>query len=179
MNIKPTRLENTDEGLDITWQDGTTHHRSPFSWDWLLSHSYAPRLKASALDPSDPFLPTLKSFWSSRIASKPPKIPYHAIMETEEGVYQWLSLIYNFGFAFVENCPATPEDTDKLIRRIAFIRETHYGAFWDFTADMAYGDTAYSNVELGGEWLRYKPSFTRSDIKSHPIGSSHGHYVLF
>jgi trimethyllysine dioxygenase len=45
--------------------------------------------------------------------------------------------------------PATPEDTEQLIRRIAFIRETHYGGFWDFTSDLSHGDTAYTNLSLG------------------------------
>lgn len=44
--------------------------------------------------------------------------------------------------------PPTPEATEALIRRIAFIRETHYGGFWDFTADLAHGDLAYSEQEL-------------------------------
>lgn len=32
-----------------------------------------------------------------------------------------------YGFSFVKGVPATPTDTEALIRRIAFIRETHYG----------------------------------------------------
>jgi len=44
--------------------------------------------------------------------------------------------------------PATPEDTEQLCRRIAFIRETQYGGFWDFTSDLAHGDTAYTNIAL-------------------------------
>lgn len=45
--------------------------------------------------------------------------------------------------------PTTPEDTERLIQRIAFIRETHYGGFWDFTSDLSHGDTAYTNLALG------------------------------
>lgn len=73
-----------------------------------------------------------------------------------------------FGFCFVEGVPVTPEDTEALIRRIAFIRETQCmvlstsststlyrsyfgvdGGFWDFTADLRHGDTAYTNLALG------------------------------
>lgn len=70
-------------------------------------------------------------------------------MKSDEGVLDWLKKIYRFGFAFVDGCPPTPEATEELIRRISFIRETHYGGFWDFTADLAHGDTAYTNIELG------------------------------
>lgn len=54
-----------------------------------------------------------------------------------------------FGFCFVTGVPPTPEDTEALVRRIAFIRETHYGGFWDFTSDLSHGDTAYTNLALG------------------------------
>lgn len=45
--------------------------------------------------------------------------------------------------------PATPEATESLIERIAFIRPTHYGGFWDFTSDLSHGDTAYTDLALG------------------------------
>lgn len=45
--------------------------------------------------------------------------------------------------------PVTPEATKALVERIAFIRETHYGGFWDFTADLSKKDTAYTNLGLG------------------------------
>lgn len=45
--------------------------------------------------------------------------------------------------------PPTPEATEELVRRIAFIRETHYGGFWDFTSDLSHGDTAYTDIALG------------------------------
>lgn len=53
-----------------------------------------------------------------------------------------------YGFAFCSGIPPTPEATEQLIRRIAFIRETHYGGFWDFTANLEHGDLAYSDVRL-------------------------------
>ena len=41
-----------------------------------------------------------------------------------------------------------PEQTKKLLERIAFIRETHYGGFYDFIPDLAKADTAYTNLAL-------------------------------
>lgn len=34
------------------------------------------------------------------------------------------------------------------MQQIAFIRETHYGGFYDFTADLASKDTAYTSIAL-------------------------------
>lgn len=85
-------------------------------------------------------------------------------MELDEGVALWTAKIvrrrlqrelhkltsfqYKYGFCFVNNVPVSPEATKSLIERIAFVRETHYGGFWDFTADLAKKDTAYTNLAL-------------------------------
>jgi len=38
--------------------------------------------------------------------------------------------------------------TEKLTLRIGNIRQTQYGGFWDFTSDLAKGDTAYTTMAL-------------------------------
>jgi len=53
-----------------------------------------------------------------------------------------------FGFCFVEEMPATPEATETLLAAIGPIRNTHYGAFYDFTADLSSKDTAYTSEHL-------------------------------
>jgi trimethyllysine dioxygenase len=56
---------------------------------------------------------------------------------------------YKYGFCYVNGVPVTPEATKSLIERIAFIRHTHYGGFWDFTSDLSKKDTAYTTLALG------------------------------
>jgi trimethyllysine dioxygenase len=89
--------------------------------------------------------------WGKGIAQQPPTVTWKEVMSTEDekGVARWLIKLSQFGFCFVTDMPATPEDTEALIRKIAFIRETHYGGFWDFTSDLSHGDTAYTNLALG------------------------------
>jgi len=54
-----------------------------------------------------------------------------------------------YGFCYIDQTPhSDPSTTESLLRRIAFIRETHYGGFYDFTADLASQDTAYTNIAL-------------------------------
>lgn len=146
LDIAPAKVEPTDSGIKISWKDGDSSHDSTFSWQWLLSNSYSPRLLEETADAQN--LPE-KTLWSNQIGTSPPTVAYDAVMNTDQGVLDWLKKIYRFGFAFVDGCPPTPEATEGLIRRISFIRETHYGGFWDFTADLAHGDTAYTNIELG------------------------------
>ena len=75
-----------------------------------------------------------------------------------------------FGFSFVSGVPATLEATEKLSRRIGFIRETQCrfneysiliriprshlffptdGTVWDFTSDLSNNDTSYTTLALG------------------------------
>jgi trimethyllysine dioxygenase len=77
--------------------------------------------------------------------------------------------------------PATPEETETLIRRIAPIRDTHCmsspkkpvvwretkltipdGGFWDFTSNMSHGDLAYSTEGL--------PAHTDTTYFTDPAG---------
>jgi trimethyllysine dioxygenase len=61
----------------------------------------------------------------------------------------WLEQIERFGFAFVEGTPATPEATQAVARRAAYIRETIFGGYYDFTANMEHKDTAYTSMAIG------------------------------
>lgn len=74
-----------------------------------------------------------------------------------------------YGICFVSGVPPTAEATEELSRRLGIIRETQCslnsnnhiylydnnylcihkdGGFWDFTSDLAKGDTAYTNMAL-------------------------------
>lgn len=92
-----------------------------------------------------------KTHWNAEdMASGLPTVPYDAVMDdNNQGLAEWMSLIDQHGFALVSDAPGTPEATEGLARRIAYIRETIFGGFWDFTANQAFADTAYSTVEIG------------------------------
>jgi trimethyllysine dioxygenase len=89
-------------------------------------------------------------FWSGdSIRDNPPTVEYDAVMASDDGVKEWLGLIRRFGFSYISGVPTTPEATEKMMQRIAFIRHTHYGGFYDFTSDLAKGDTAYTQLGIG------------------------------
>lgn len=60
------------------------------------------------------------------------------------------------------DCPPTPNATQSLLERIAFIQHTHYGGFWDFTSSSNPTDTAYTNQPLAVH--------TDTTYLSHPCG---------
>lgn len=82
------------------------------------------------------------------IAVSWPAIAHDEVMADDDGVARWLGLVARFGFCIVTDVPRDPAATDALIRRVAYVRETIFGGLWDFQADLAKADTAYTNLEL-------------------------------
>ncbi|EJF64474.1 mitochondrial protein [Dichomitus squalens LYAD-421 SS1] len=139
--IKPTHVESKPEGLEVHWPSSQPH-TSIYPWSWLRYNSYDPPM----MQPPKPE----RILWGSKILQDPPTVTHEEAMASDDsGLFKWLSYVDKFGFCFISGVPATPEATEELSRRIGFIRETQYGTFWDFTSDLAKGDTAYTTLALG------------------------------
>ncbi|EPB85293.1 trimethyllysine dioxygenase [Mucor circinelloides 1006PhL] len=139
-DIQPTAVDSTQDGLSVIWPDG---HQSMYAWDWLHTHSYSPILRTS-----EPLATKKPKLWDAGLKLTP--VDHEAVMNTEEGLKQWLDQLETYGISFVEGVPTTVEATEKLARRLCFLRETHYSqGIWSFTADLAHADTAYTQLALG------------------------------
>ena len=121
----------------VDWRDGA-QSRFPLAFLWQF------RDPRPAATPSTS--PTV--LWDAEIAARPPRLPYAAIMADDYGLERWLEAVETYGFCLADGVPATPEDTAALARRIGYLRATIFGEFWDFTADLAKADTAYTSLEL-------------------------------
>ncbi|KAM0750935.1 Trimethyllysine dioxygenase [Meredithblackwellia eburnea MCA 4105] len=143
-DLSPESVRVEGETLVISWPKTSAEeaYESNYPLDFLEKHAYDPPLEWE----EEGVLP--KMLWTKDISKDIPTVRYEEVMSSEQGVYEWVKRIGIFGFCFVKEIPPTPEATEALIRRIAFIRETHYGAFWDFTADLKHGDLAYSDFYL-------------------------------
>ncbi|CAB4549029.1 MAG: trimethyllysine dioxygenase [Actinomycetes bacterium] len=86
--------------------------------------------------------------WDADAIRDTPRIDHDEVMEADDGVTRWLELVARYGFCIVTGTPATAEATEALARRVGYVRETIFGGFWEFTADMSKADTAYTNLEL-------------------------------
>ncbi|KXS22428.1 Trimethyllysine dioxygenase [Gonapodya prolifera JEL478] len=158
LNIRPISFtvtpttSNSQAALHVTWPpiEGVevSPHASTYSLSWLGDHSYYPVIRRP-----ESRQPRKRTLWgaelSQRIDAGDLSTPYEEVMKSEAGLAPWLRHIAEFGIGFVDGVPATMEDTEKVARRIAHLRETHYGGFWSFEADMSHGDLAYSTVRLG------------------------------
>ncbi|CEH17916.1 Predicted gamma-butyrobetaine,2-oxoglutarate dioxygenase [Ceraceosorus bombacis] len=147
-SVPSTTTETTSTGIE---------HQSLYPWSWLRANSYAPVLSSnmSSLDGAGDVQSNDlgmerrgKVLWGRGIASNPPTVQ-HQELASERGVAKWLGKLDAYGFCFIAGVPVTPEATQELIEKIAFIRPTHYGGFWDFTSNLAHGDTAYTSIALG------------------------------
>lgn len=150
-----TRIAPDNKGIELEWaNDG---HVSVYSFEWLTRHSYNPPIAPQEDKGTGSSESKLRRIlWNHGLLEHDatfeidnmPAVDYNAVMQSDAGVAEWTRKIYEYGFCFVYNTPATGPDTEKLITRIAHIRHTHYGGFWEFTADLAKHDTAYTNMFL-------------------------------
>lgn len=135
-------IVDSGNAIKVTWADG---HESNYSKTWLSDSGLKKNPRSAERQAM-----TETRFWTGKsIKKNPPSVSYEAIMSSDEGLKAWLTNIRQYGFSYVNDCPVTPEASEKLLLRIAYIRNTHYGGFYDFTADLSSGDTAYTQLGIG------------------------------
>ena len=94
--------------------------------------------------------------WDGRPSSDAPiRVDYDRVIDSDDGVHQWMATIATYGFAIVTGTPATAEATEALIRRVGYVRETIFGGFWEFTDDLSKADLAYTDAVPAGAHRRH------------------------
>jgi trimethyllysine dioxygenase len=139
-DIAPAKLEIADGGrmLHIVWKhDGTTSILpAAFLWDLAQNdgREAAPR----------------RQLWDrASMGENFPTMSHADILSSDGGLLRWLSLVEKYGFALASGVPPTLEATKELVTRIGYVRESIFGGMWDFTANMAFQDTAYTSAAIG------------------------------
>jgi trimethyllysine dioxygenase len=95
-------------------------------------------------------LPVERSPWDGqRIASDVPQVDYAGLLHEDAVLMALLEHVERYGFCMVEGTPATPDATRAVAERVAYIRMTIFGGYYDFTADLAHKDTAYTSMAIG------------------------------
>jgi len=137
LGMRALALEEHGRTLRIEWAP-----------DGHVSRYQAAMLAALRADPER--LPVVRWTWDrSRISAAVPQVPYGAFMHEEASLKELLEQVARVGCCFVEGVPATPEATRAVATRIAYIRETIFGGYWDFTANLEHKDTAYTSLAIG------------------------------
>ena len=139
-NIEPAQLELVDGGrsLRVVWKHDGSTSTLPAAFLWKVAQTSgretAPR----------------RRLWDREtIGTDFPTMTHAEIMSGDEGLLRWLSMVEEHGFALASGTPPTIEATRELATRIGYVRETIFGGLWDFTANLAFKDTAYTPVAIG------------------------------
>ncbi|KAK1911706.1 hypothetical protein P3342_013010 [Pyrenophora teres f. teres] len=138
ISIKSHIWMEDDTIVKIEWSDG---HWSTYSRDFLLLATAHPAEKALVRRGLRNI-----TIWDSKVGRRPPTIRHE---EFDSKIISFFRRLRRYGFCYVDNAPyRDPHMTKYLLEKIAFIRQTHYGGFYDFTSDLASKDTAYTNIAL-------------------------------
>ena len=130
-------VEDQGRVLKVEWAD-----------DGHVSHFEASFLSALRFNPD--VLPVRVETWNrDGIANRVPKVPYQTFMHEDAALKEFLENTARLGFCFVEGVPGTPEATKAVAARITYTRETIFGGYWEFTANLEHMDTAYTSVAIG------------------------------
>ena len=140
VDIAPAELKIGDGGraLHIVWKHDGSASVLPAGFLWGMAQNdgreAAPR----------------RRLWDRAVMAEALPIMAHAdIMSGSEGLLRWLSMVEECGFALASGMPPTIEATRELVTRIGYVRETIFGGMWDFTANLAFKDTAYTSAAIG------------------------------
>lgn len=128
-----------DEAVEITWSDGAPPSRLP--------ETFLARFRVPA--PARTGVAAERVLWDAEtITGQWPTVTYDSVMASDDGVHTWIRKVAGYGFCIVVGTPTTIESTERLVRRVGYVRETIFGGLWDFQADLSKADTAYTDLEL-------------------------------
>ena len=135
--LRAANVATADGAVVIDWTDAS-HPASILPTGFLFDHR-----DPSSADHTDRVL------WDgASILDDWPVVEHDEVIDDDAGVARWLELVARFGFCIVTGTPTTVEATERLARRVGYVRETIFGGMWDFQADLAKADTAYTDQEL-------------------------------
>jgi gamma-butyrobetaine dioxygenase len=77
-----------------------------------------------------------------------PSIRYRDVMETDAGLYEWVTALERFGVAVVRNTPTETSHVARLAERIGPVQRTIYGETWNVVVEENPINVAYTSVEL-------------------------------
>ena len=134
-DLVPKSLDFAEEGegIEVTWPDGGGISR--YDGDFLRGLAFpAPELPEQRL-------------WTEDL--EPQRHAFAAVTEDDETLVALLTDFWRDGVVLVEGLPCDMAASRRLAERIAYVRETIFGGVWDFQADGARADSAYSDAAIG------------------------------
>lgn len=132
---RPHAVRLTAEWLEVEWSDEQPDSVLPLAF--LHRHRGDPD-PAGGLDRWD----------VDAITAAHPVVRADAVLHTEAGLATLLDHLHRHGVGLVEQTPVSVDAAQGLLERIGYVRRTIFGSMWEFGADLARADTAYTDLEL-------------------------------
>ncbi len=146
--VDTSRIPADLSARSVTLEDGGRALRIEWSGDGHISRFDAQFLARQRWNPD--VLPVARTTWDrDEMSSGVPRVAYEGLMADDSVLKEYLEAVARYGFCFVEGVPGTPEATRAVATRIAYIRQTIFGGYWDFTDNMEHKDTAYTSMAIG------------------------------
>ena len=118
-NIQPSDYKiNSDGKLEIKWSED--NHTSYYDPNWLRKNCYTIKQKQRYVSPY--------KLWNNKLNSdlESVSVEHDKVMNTEEGLIQWLNLLHEKGFAIIKNAPTEKKSAFPILNRISHIRQTFF-----------------------------------------------------
>ena len=118
-NIQPSDYKiNSDGKLEIKWSEG--NHTSYYDLNWLRKNCYTIKQKQKYVSPY--------KLWNNKLNSdlESVTVEHDKVINTEEGLIQWLNLLHEKGFAIIKNAPTEKKSAFPILNRISHIRQTFF-----------------------------------------------------
>ncbi len=118
-NIQPSDYKiNSDGKLEIKWSED--NHTSYYDPNWLRKNCYTIKQKQRYVSPY--------KLWNNKLNSdlESVTVEHDKVINTEEGLIQWLNLLHEKGFAIIKNAPTEKKSAFPILNRISHIRQTFF-----------------------------------------------------
>jgi gamma-butyrobetaine dioxygenase len=118
-NLEAEDFKLTEDGkLEVKWSEG--NHISYYDPKWLRENCYTLKNKQKYISPYQ--------LWDSSLEQNLERvfIEYDKILNSDEGLIEWLELLHHKGIAIVKNAPIEKNSAFKVLNRISHTRETFF-----------------------------------------------------
>ncbi len=154
LDIAPAKIDIKDGGrcLSIVWKNDDRPSTYPAEFLWSMV-----REEGRGRSPQ-------RTLWDrDTMGENFPSATQAEMMGSDAGLLRWLSLVEEYGFAMVTEVEATLAGVEAIAKRVGYVRETIFGGMWQFSANMAFKDTAYTSAAIGphtdGTYSNDSPGF--------------------
>ena len=138
-DIQPESAELAEDGTSLLVCWPGTVEPSCYTAEFLQTFA-APEANAAQRRP--------QSWNADTLTMEAIRLDYSDVLSDDSGLQSLLETIDQHGFALLANCPRAVPAVERLANKIGYVRETIFGGAWDFEANEAMADSAFSPKEV-------------------------------